>query len=181
MSERGDVMDDLRPRTRPIHERLEASDLVSGRLTDADGLAGLVEGLVVFHASCERRLAAHATQLDGYGLETGRRAKPALLRADAEALGIGLRALAAARMLGRMYVAEGSTPGGLFIGRDVEKRLGFRSRYYGAYGDTTAERWRAFGTALRAYDAAHPTARTEIVDGTLLGFAEFEAALRVGG
>jgi heme oxygenase len=64
-----------------------------------------------------------------------------------------------AAFLGAMYVMEGSTLGGQYIARQVEKTLGLApgrgDAYFRGYGDETGPMWRAFKAVLAEVPERH--------------------------
>jgi len=76
--------------------------------------------------------------------------------------------------LGAMYVIEGSTLGGQYIARHIEKTLGLTAisgcAYFVGYGEQTGLRWREFQDILRAIPEHHSE---EVIAGARAMFTQF--------
>lgn len=76
--------------------------------------------------------------------------------------------------MGIMYVMEGSTLGGRFIGNNIQKTLGYTqetgARYFGGYGPTTGSMWKSFLQQLNHLQASGDTGH-EIIDGANFAFS----------
>jgi heme oxygenase len=63
-------------------------------------------------------------------------------------------------MLGAMYVTEGSTLGGRFLARGIEKSLGFSDNlgysFFNSYGEQTGSCWKEFGQIVQEACAEAP-------------------------
>ncbi|MES2894143.1 MAG: biliverdin-producing heme oxygenase [Bacteroidota bacterium] len=77
--------------------------------------------------------------------------------------------------MGIMYVLEGSTLGGRFIGNNVQKALGYTpetgARYFGGYGGATGSMWKNFLQQLGKAEAAEG-AGEEIINGARFAFTK---------
>lgn len=82
-----------------------------------------------------------------------------------------------ASFLGAMYVMEGSTLGGQYIARHVERVLhlnnGKGSSYFRGYGERTAEMWREFRQVLAAVDESEADAVTSAARAMFATFSEW--------
>jgi len=163
---RGDVLRMLRAGTAAEHEDLERTlDLVDPALSQAR----LVEVLTLMHGfwlAAEAGLDAWARRLpaDAASVTWHRRRRADLFAADLETLG-GSAATSTPCLpdlagtdeaLGRMYVLEGSTLGGVFIDRHLAglpEFSGTRLRAFSPYGEETGAMWRAFRSATRDHVA----------------------------
>lgn len=145
----------LRAGTADVHELLESElPLVDAGLTQAEYHAvlarfwGLVAPLEARLDRCdvplpdwEERRKAHLLELDlggTAGIPTCDEL-PALGDPD--------------RVLGCLYVVEGSTLGGRHVAAAVERNLGpdVGTRYFRSYGDEVGTRWRSFRVAVAAH------------------------------
>jgi heme oxygenase len=151
-----DLLAELKSRTRPHHDRIEAAvDVMKPGLTRAD-YAAVLGRFRGFYAAWEDRAAA-ALPPDLRAEFDRRRKLPALDR-DLRFLGVDPDSLprcdalpatdSTAAVLGSMYVVEGSTLGGQVISRHLEAALGVApgagGDFFAGYGEQTGERWKAF-------------------------------------
>jgi heme oxygenase (biliverdin-IX-beta and delta-forming) len=85
-------------------------------------------------------------------------------------------------VLGAMYVVEGSTLGGQFIARAIERRLGLSQSkgysYFVGYGSRTGEMWRGFSSVV---NGAGPDVAPEVVSSARATFEILHAKLSAGG
>ncbi|HEX4608640.1 MAG TPA: biliverdin-producing heme oxygenase [Urbifossiella sp.] len=166
-----DLLAELKTRTRPHHERIEAGlNPMREGLTRAD-YEYLLAGFYGFYAPWEDR-AATALRPDLRAEFDRRRKAPALDR-DLRFLGADPAGLprcarlpptdSAAAVLGAMYVVEGSTLGGQHIARHLARTLGVRPGagcdFFSGYGDETGAMWKQF----RAWLTAHGVGQEEVV------------------
>lgn len=160
-----ELLNRLKNDTAEAHEALErALDLARPVMERATYVA-LLEGFRGFVAPWEARLAAALPErLQGFARE---REKTALLDADLRYLSDGARDPAdlpactalpvldsLPRALGSMYVLEGSTLGGRFIGPAMAQRFALADHlgygYFDPYRDHTGSMWNAFKTRMAA-------------------------------
>jgi len=159
-----DVLRRLRAETAAEHEAVEGSlDLLSPDLTRTR----LVEVLTRMHGFWQAAEAgldrwATAEPAAAERVDWSRRRRSALFAADLATLGAGpasdlpeLPAVAGTdAALGRLYVLEGSSLGGVFIDRHLATlpQLAATGRLtcFTPYGDRTGAMWHAFRTATRA-------------------------------
>ncbi|HEV7187061.1 MAG TPA: biliverdin-producing heme oxygenase [Blastococcus sp.] len=159
---RGDVLHDLRTTTSREHAAVEAAlDLMApalGRRRLADVLR-LMHG---FWVAAEAGLDDWADRFpdDAAALQWPRRRRARLFAADRavleDAAPPAVPDLAAVpgtdEALGRLYVLEGSTLGGVLIDRHLAtlpELSGVRLRAFSPYGAETGAMWHAFRTATR--------------------------------
>ena len=75
--------------------------------------------------------------------------------------------------MGIMYVMEGSTLGGRFIGNNIQKALGLTpgsgAQYFGGYGAATGSMWKSFLQHLDHFQGTQHTA-DEIIEGARFAF-----------
>lgn len=121
-----------------------------------------------FHAPLERELA-DAPGLAASLPDHAQRRKLALLDADLRDLGVDPATVpdcpavprldTTARALGAAYVVEGATLGGTGISRHVRAHVPSPApdacRFFSPYGSRTGGMWRAFQSALAAYELEH--------------------------
>jgi len=160
----GDVLRRLRTETAVEHQAVEDTlDLLSPGLT-RDRLADVLTRMHGFWLAAEASLDAwaQARPADAARVEWPRRRRAALFAADLAALGAtgptpqpalpDVEGTDAA--LGRMYVLEGSSLGGVFIDRHLAtlpQLAGVgRLSAFSPYGEQTGAMWHAFRTVTRA-------------------------------
>jgi len=165
-----DVLRRLRTDTAPEHEAVERSlDLLDAALTPTR-LAVVLTRMHGFWLAAEAGLdswaAAEPAAADAVQWAERRRAH--LFAADLAALGaaaagpVRTPSLAPVRdtdaALGRLYVLEGSTLGGVFIDRHLATLPALagtgRLRSFSPYGERTGAMWHAYRSATRAHVAA---------------------------
>jgi heme oxygenase len=184
---RSSMRDRLRAETDTLHRRVEAAVGLEQRIADAAHYRALLARLYPFHRAWEQRLSG--VDLPP-GLAIADRCKSAWLAADLAHLGLDPGSLDAGpeptlppldtmpRLLGGMYVVEGSSLGGQLILRRVSESLGYDAetgaRFFTGYGPRTGAMWRAFVAVLDGYDHASPAA-DEMVAGACATFEAFEA------
>lgn len=83
-----------------------------------------------------------------------------------------------AAALGAMYVMEGSTLGGRFIAKTIQKRLDLSSaqgvQFFHGYGQETGPMWQQFQQALLDFEVGHSEAVPEVIAAANYVFKEFE-------
>lgn len=159
----GDVLRRLRTETAPEHQAVEDTlDLLDAELT-RDRLVGALTRMHGFwlaaEAGLDRWAAAHPA--DAAEVDWAARRRAALFAADLAALGAPpaaetpeLPAVADTdEALGRLYVLEGSSLGGVFIDRHLATlpQLAGAGRLscFSPYGERTGAMWHAFRTVTR--------------------------------
>ncbi|TCZ59746.1 biliverdin-producing heme oxygenase [Roseicella aquatilis] len=184
----GSAREALRAATAAVHARLHALPplraLAEGRL-DRPGYVALLRRLLGFHRAVEAALAA-APSLSPWGIDPAERRRAWLIEADLAVLGAapepsGSSALpplgSAARALGCLYVAEGSTLGGRHLARALDGLLppgGAGRRFLLGHGARHGALWRECCIALEAC-GADPARRAEILEAAAESFAAFES------
>lgn len=161
-----DLLAELKTRTRPHHDRIEAALNPMRPGLTAAGYAALLGGFYGFYAAWEPAAAA-ALPPDLRAEFDRRRKLPALAR-DLRHLGADPAVPLCADLpptdsvgavLGAMYVVEGSTLGGQHIARHLGRTLGVRPGagcdFFAGYGEATGAMWQQF----RAWLAAHGAGR----------------------
>jgi len=182
------VMAQLRGSTRPHHDEIErvplAAALASGSVTTIQ-ITLLHRAYLMLHEALEQRLerATCSTILAVWRPEQRRRDDlvadlaelaptlehqhgTALLRC-ADSIERTMRTASAdtSRLLGALYVLEGSRLGGAFLAPRIAAAIGLPLRYYAGHGGTTMSAWRAFGARM---DAALPEATyPQVIDGAV--------------
>jgi heme oxygenase len=158
-----DVLLVLRTGTAAEHEDVERTlALLDPELT-RHRLAHVLDLMHGFWRVAESGLDAWALRCpaDAEGLEWARRRRTALFAGDLHALGAAASAgspelppvTGTDEALGRMYVLEGSTLGGIFIDRHLSGLPGLAGtqiRAFSPYGSETGAMWAAFRRATRA-------------------------------
>jgi heme oxygenase len=145
------------------HERVEDTlGLMDPRL-DRDRLVEVLGLLRAFWCAAEAGLDDWAARCpaDAEGVDWPRRRRASLFAADLRELGAPASDAAPLlptvagtdEALGRMYVLEGSTLGGVFIDRHLAalpELAGVRVRSFSPYGSETGAMWAAFRRTTRA-------------------------------
>ncbi|MDB5297713.1 MAG: bphO [Phycisphaerales bacterium] len=169
----------LRAETAELHAAVERRlGVMDPHLTPA-GYADTLAAFHGFHAAWEPavRTAAAASPVGPAVLDlmASRWRLPALA-ADLAHLGLDPAAVAPAtaddgtpavprldppgRLLGSLYVMEGSTLGGVLVARHLERTLGLAGgvgyAYFCGHGDQAGPRWRAFAARLTELAASLP-------------------------
>ena len=169
----------LRAATAEAHEALERDLGWQGRVATLPGYRALLARLRGFHAAYEPAIAAGLA--DAAFFEPRRRL--AALDADLAALGLDEAARGAlpapappafageGAAMGALYVLEGSTLGGIVIGRHVGGLHGEAAplAYYSGRGREAGPLWRTFRERLDGLDPGQETAAFAA------GVATFEA------
>jgi heme oxygenase len=162
-----DVLRRLRTETAAEHRSVEETlDLLSPQLTRAR-LTDVLVRMHGFWRSAEAGLDAwaQAHRADAERVQWSRRRRSPLFAADLTALGAapaGEPALPDVpdtdAALGRLYVLEGSSLGGVFIDRHLATLPQLagdrRPSSFSPYGERTGAMWHAFRTVTRAHVAA---------------------------
>jgi len=152
-------MEQLRAATTHQHASLDHDFRIANKFHSQHGLASLLGRWYGFFATYEEKLAAVSpTWAD---LVQTRSKTPSLL-ADLSTHGLdpnhqvlcdSLPPIGSeAEMFGAMYVTEGSTLGGRYIARQLEKDLGLSDgqgySFFLGYGEHTGRMWREFGSIV---------------------------------
>jgi heme oxygenase len=180
------MRDRLRTETEPLHRRVEAAVGLEQRIGDAARYRELLSRLYPFHHAWDERLARVDLPAS---LAVAERRKSGWLAADLAHLGLDPGSLdpgpeptlpplgTLPRLLGGMYVVEGSSLGGQLILRRVADAFGYDAdtgaRFFTGYGARTGGMWRAFVAVLDQFDPASPAA-DEMVAGACAMFEAFE-------
>lgn len=198
-ADRTDVLLRLRTATAPEHQRVEDTlALLDPELT-VPRLAGTLTRMHAFWVGAEAGLDrwAAAEPADAAALEWSRRRRAHLFAADLTALGHPVPEVPDERpeldpvtgtdaALGRLYVLEGSTLGGVFIDRHLAalpRLAGLpRLRAFSPYGADTGTMWAAFRRHTRARVAAGGDVETLVgaARRTFGALADWCAAARTG-
>lgn len=179
-----DAMAVLKERTRASHLAIEAKvDFMRVDL-DLGTYRGWLERLQAFHSSFESALDDVGASSLVADLDS--RKKSGLLEADLMALGFPVtrrrsmssslpKLTSRARILGSLYVIEGSTLGAQLITRHLEKFLPPDAHgalaYFRGYGPETGRRWMTFASLVRH----HLTDEVEIEEAVDAAIETFEA------
>jgi heme oxygenase (biliverdin-IX-beta and delta-forming) len=158
-----DVLRLLRTGTAAEHEDVERTlDLLDPSLT-RHRLAQVLDAMHGFWRAAEAGLDDWAARCpaDAERVDWSRRRRTSLFATDLQALGAPASAAAPLlptvagtdEALGRMYVLEGSTLGGVFIDRHLAalpELAGVTVRAFSPYGSETGAMWAAFRRTTRA-------------------------------
>ena len=160
------LLDNLKARTSAQHSNLERINGLPASRADYVTLLRRFHGFIAPWETClAELLPAHDP------LRAGRE-KTAWLEQDLASFGFGPADLAAlprcdaaglpdtasrAHLLGACYVLEGSTLGGQFIARHLERHLGLPpgagDRFFRSYGAEVGAKWQAFRAHLLAHSS----------------------------
>lgn len=176
--------------TAAAHAAVEryASFLDPAAADPAGALADYLVALHGFWAASEELLLARDDLAAVVPDVAGRLAKARLLSADIEDLRPGVKPIGAsltgpptqAQALGWVYVLEGATLGGRHIRKALSARVpGLHVRFFDAYGESTAQRWRELRDGIGRWWTAHAVeARALVTDDLSAGATGAFAALR---
>ncbi|MFC3799624.1 biliverdin-producing heme oxygenase [Cohnella sp. GCM10012308] len=165
-----DILTQLKERTAPQHQRAEQNEYTAAMLDRTMTLEQYQEYLALFYGfilPLERAFEARP-EWDELRFDIGARTKHRLIEADLHALGWDSRAIdnlplcqalpdlsSFPRILGCMYVLEGSTLGGQMLTKLLMKYLPVspdtNARYFNSYGPDVRERWSEFRELLSAH------------------------------
>lgn len=172
----------LKEETRPNHEHTEeiaySKEIMSRTLT-AEEYRKLITNTYFVHSVIENQVEKIEALLKDSDLELDTRKKSHLLEKDLQNLGLEPSKIAAPSIefnistleeaLGAMYVLEGSTLGGMYIYKalqrnpNLEKENISEFNYYNCYGEATRDRWAKFQEVLVKY-AANKESEDAIVE-----------------
>ena len=155
----GSLLEKLRSATAEQHRQLEETVEITRRVSDRESYRQLLEKFYGFYAPIERQLVGTAAAK--YEVMRGRFNKSRWLAQDLAQLGVSdvaqLPQLCAlppvdtpARVLGTMYVLEGSTLGGRHITAllNAGRAADLPKRFFSSYGSEVGSMWRSFCAAL---------------------------------
>ncbi len=184
----GSVLLQLRKATAVQHQRLEDSlDLMAGDLS-VHRYGQVLTAFASIYGPLEDRLdeAMQAHPQLAAELNWPQRRKQPALSADLHALGCSWpqptvqplpRLNDTADILGAMYVTEGATLGGQYIGPHVTTTLGLQATaFFSSYGRDVASQWAAFRGVLRSRLEANSPASIRAEQAAITTFALFEDA-----
>ena len=154
------LLEELKQRTTAQHRQLERELDIEARLGDPGSYLRLLKAFYGWWLPWETRVADSKFREICHFYD--RRRKAGLLESDMEFLGASRGELAEVdmaelpttgspeRLLGAMYVIEGSTLGGQIISRMIESRLGLTGgrgySFYRSYGPQVGAMWKEFGS-----------------------------------
>lgn len=155
------LIESLRARTRRQHEALHSHPLLKGLSDDSLTLEGFHDILLAFDAA----YAFHEPDLSRIFPDSPNAPVREWLARDLQRHGLtsvaGVLALETpdmrtpSRLMGYLYVKQGSTLGGHVISRHLQTHLGLRphvdQHVFAGYGVATGLQWRRFMTALDRY------------------------------
>ncbi|SFB28932.1 Heme oxygenase [Cohnella sp. OV330] len=162
-----EILTQLKERTAPQHRRAEQNKYAAAMLDRTMTLEQYAEYLALFYGyilPLERAFEARP-EWDELRFDIGARTKHRLIEADLHALGWDASAVADLplcpslpdlssfpRILGSMYVLEGSTLGGQMqtklLMKDLPVSPDTNARYFNSYGTDVRERWAEFRELL---------------------------------
>lgn len=190
-------LDFLRQATSDCHQRLEAAIDWPQSLGSRVSYQQLLCRFLSVVQPAEERLAYWLAGDPPPDFEAGRRTQ--WLLHDLESLSVPHRhdAVAAANFhfidtlaaaIGAQYVLEGSSLGGQFLSRQIERNLSITpangGAYFAAYGSETMERWKIFrqwaNQRLTAAATTDPAALTQAAEAAVLVFDRFHDAIGRG-
>lgn len=152
------IRDLLRMETRNEHTAIEAVMPFAQPNFDRRAYRRLLEKFLAFYRPLEERIQAHQ-ELRERGFDYSTRAKTPYLEMDLRALGVDPATVPSApaealpvinaydRLLGCLYVIEGSTLGGQLLKKNLGEKLGLAPHeisFYGSYGAVVGQKWAEF-------------------------------------
>jgi len=184
----------LREETREQHQQLERVVNLPSRLSSLESYKGLLETFYGVYQPLELSLAANS-QLMESGLAENRLHKHLLLERDLISLGHSVEAVGTLQRCsqlpemhdvysaaGCLYVLEGSTLGGQFVHREVDRRLNlgteFGCLFFDSYGARVRQMWASFCSRLEVLAAKNPGRGGAIVKGARDTFTCVEEWMR---
>lgn len=188
-----DILERLRTDTAEAHRQIENNDYARSMMNQSMTLSQYTEYLKLFYGFL-RPLEQHAISSglpQQLGLDMDIRGKTALLEQDLLHFGVTREQLdtlplcdrlpdisTPARLIGSMYVIEGSTLGGQIITKQLMKFLpvepGAGISYFHGYGQETREQWQSF-RELVVHSSQSPQEQQEIVDAARQTFQLLDA------
>jgi heme oxygenase len=183
-----DVLRLLRTGTAAGHEDVERTLALLDPSLTLHRLASVLDLMHGFWRAAESGLDAWADRCpaDAEGVDWARRRRASLFAVDLDRLGAAPSEWSPAlppvtgtdAALGRMYVLEGSTLGGIFIDRHLSglpELAGTRISAFSPYGSETGAMWAAFRRATRARAAGggDAGAMLEAARGTFASLADW--------
>ena len=159
-NQRMDILAYLRTHTADLHTQIEQRLPFFSPAFDLEQYKRIVSSFYGYLMPLERRMSASADLRSPVDLSS-RRKTPAL-QDDLNSLGVDSSRVRLcsvlpdlsneSRLIGCLYVIEGSTLGGQIISRRLAETLGLRresgAAYFHGYGLETAARWKEFRTAV---------------------------------
>ncbi len=160
------ILENLKAQTSENHQRLEQNQLLSVISGSAISLNKYLRILHIFYSyfqPVESKINSFGV-IQRYLPDYNSRRKARAIRADIDYLGVqilqeplpwcdNLPAMdAPAQAMGCLYVLEGSTLGGRFIAKNLNKHLGLEAAtgasFFNGYGTETGTKWKLFQQAL---------------------------------
>jgi heme oxygenase len=180
-------MNELREKTATLHRATETAFDLRASCASLANYSNLLRTLLAVYRPLERRL--DRVDWNTTTIDWKNRRKTALLETDLIALRepcnvqesdqaatIPLRSTAGA--IGCLYVLEGSTLGGQYILKHIERTLGLTQQkgaaFFAGYGAATRERWASFGAAADAYAGDDAERIADAIDAASWTFSCFE-------
>ncbi len=183
----------LKVLTKPFHDSLEATplaiSLASGNITK-DKYISFLKDLYYLHKEVESKMCL-MPEWSSYKLDPHQHTRADLLLADLAAFGVHVEDITSnitlideysfAKIIGMLYVLEGSTMGGRVLSQRLLHVRGNDdlpvTRYYNAYADETMQRWGEYCSFLSEYEIKHPEDSSEIILGACSMFLQMEEIL----
>ena len=159
------ILSRLRAETRDQHEAIERSLLLMADQLTLHTYLHRLEQFYGFYKPVEDRVYADTGPLEAW-LTLAKRRKTPLLEADLQVLRQEHatflpvcrhlpRFVSVAECFGCMYVLEGATLGGVFIGRHIQAKLGVTpatgGRFFEGYAAQTGSMWQEFRAAITEF------------------------------
>ena len=151
-------MAELRKATSELHDQIDSDPRMAKYMQSKEGLARLLGRWYGFLQPYELALSKKL-DAERWNSFLSERRKSQLIVRDLNTFGIAVEGLPLCHALpdlecevqvwGSMYVTEGSTLGGRYIARQIERTLGLTNNhgyaFFNCYGDDTQLRWKEFG------------------------------------
>ncbi|HXF43301.1 MAG TPA: biliverdin-producing heme oxygenase [Pyrinomonadaceae bacterium] len=182
-----EILESLRQKTRPIHEKLEQVVDVFTAAKDIESYGKLLKGFYRFYLAYETSL--NNSLLLEYGFDYEKRRKLPLLIKDLDSLGVDTGDVVAVEngllpdlenpdsAFGSLYVVEGATLGGQVISRQLNEKFQIGkdngAAFFTNYGSNARQMWLDFVEALTKYSRLSTSNTEVIVDSAITTFDAF--------
>lgn len=182
----------LKERTKDLHDRIENTPIAKALASSSvrsKAYKEYLQKLLAIHIPVESIALANKEQWQKYGIEIEQHCRTSMLEDDLKALGImqkpqGVLACedwGFAKIVGALYVLEGSTMGGQIL----RERLSYikgddglsATRYFGAYKEKTIPQWLHFSRFIDRYAAENKEESALVYEGAKTIYLAVEEAM----
>lgn len=173
--------------TKPLHDRIEmtpiAKLMAEGKVSP-EHYAHYLNILLGIHTALETKALTFKDKWKKYGISIEKRCRTSLLKRDLALLNYDINIQnilpcnnwSFAKVVGGMYVLEGSTMGGQIL----SKRLDYLKaiHYFEGYGKNTMKNWEDFSLFINNYAQENPEQHTQIVNGATTLYETVEKGMK---